>query len=47
LDAATNRYSLGFPPGQLPPVNAFWSLAMPKPDAYEGKWTKPPLERVH
>jgi hypothetical protein len=114
LDAATNRYSLRFPPGQLPPVNAFWSLAMyglpsrllvtnrlkryvinsamlpglkrdadggltiyiqhaspgrdkesnwlpapsgpflmglrmywPKPEAYEGRWKKPPLQRVH
>jgi len=114
LDAATNRYALRFPPGQLPPVNAFWSLAMyglpsrllvanrikryvinspmlpglkrdadggltlyiqhdspgrdkesnwlpapsgpflmglrmywPKPEAYEGKWKKPPLERLH
>jgi len=27
LDGA-NRYSLRFPPGQLPPVNAFWSLTM-------------------
>ncbi len=23
-----NRYSLRFPPGQLPPVNSFWSLTM-------------------
>ena len=28
LDAATNRYTHRFPPGQLPPVNAFWSLTM-------------------
>ena len=27
LDGA-NRYTLRFPPGQLPPVNAFWSVTM-------------------
>jgi hypothetical protein len=28
LDAAENRYTIRFEPGQLPPVNAFWSLTM-------------------
>jgi hypothetical protein len=28
LDGATHRYTLRFPPGQLPPAHAFWSLTM-------------------
>lgn len=28
LDGASNRYTVRFLPGQLPPVNSFWSLTM-------------------
>ena len=28
LDGSKGRYTITFPPGQLPPVNAFWSVTM-------------------
>jgi hypothetical protein len=28
LDGSKHKYTITFPPGQLPPVNAFWSVTM-------------------
>lgn len=43
LNAATGRYTVTFPPGQLPPVNAFWSLTMYQ--LPESLLTENPLDR--
>jgi hypothetical protein len=43
LDGDTNRYSITFPDGQLPPVNAFWSVTMY--DARTQLLVANPLER--
>ncbi|QGM46073.1 DUF1254 domain-containing protein [Methylocystis heyeri] len=43
LDGSKNKYTITFPPDQLPPVNAFWSITM-----YNGKTQlliKNPIDR--
>ncbi|WP_455274409.1 DUF1254 domain-containing protein [Rhizobium herbae] len=43
LDGSKHKYTITFPPGQLPPVNAFWSVTM-----YNGKsqfLVKNPIDR--
>ncbi len=43
LDGSKHKYTITFPPGQMPPVNAFWSVTM-----YDGKsqlLVKNPIKR--